>query len=103
MPKVARLIIERSAGHQSRSGKRAQTHTGATPLPSFGGCWRKGGGYCQPTAQHWVPQLHLLLSSGPREASPESATGQTEGAGLQDPSEDSQPWLLGRRRALCGI
>lgn len=43
MPKVARLIIERSAGHQPHSGKRAQTHAGTTPL-SFGGLVEKSGG-----------------------------------------------------------
>lgn len=77
MPKVARLIIERSAGHQPHSGKRAQTHTGATPL-SFGGLVEKRRGVGPSLHGTESPQLHLPLSSGPTEASPDSATGQAE-------------------------
>ena len=57
VPKVAWLIIERSAGHQSRSGRRVQTHTGATPLPSFGGGGEKEGHPASPLCSTRSPSF----------------------------------------------
>lgn len=102
MPKVAQLIIERLAGYQSHSGKRAQTHTGATPLSSFGGWWRQDGGVGPFLRGPGPPSFTSCFPLGPGKLCLTQPLDKLS-PGLQDPSEDSRPRPLGRHRAICRI